>query len=211
MRTASLSSPAPRLALSHDAAARSGARRWYGRPSRRSRPLQPLGVTPTGEGPLVRIDTLGEGQWIHAAPAGVSGWHVHRFVPVGEHIANAQHGMGSGRAGGRGRPGRAGGPVAAAPSPTAAHGRAQGRSRCPHRRTAPRNRRTHRSRTARRSLARGIAAGQSPRHAGAGSAGIAHETAQPVAAIRSYADNGIAFLERGDIATARPISPRSAD
>jgi two-component system C4-dicarboxylate transport sensor histidine kinase DctB len=49
----------------------------------------------------VRIDTLGEGQWIHAAPAGVSGWHVHRFVPVGEHIANAQHGMGSGRAGGR--------------------------------------------------------------------------------------------------------------
>ncbi|AHE55214.1 sensor histidine kinase [Sphingomonas sanxanigenens] len=29
-------------------------------------------------------------------------------------------------------------------------------------------------------------------------AGVAHETAQPVAAIRSYAANGIAFLERGD-------------
>lgn len=29
-------------------------------------------------------------------------------------------------------------------------------------------------------------------------AGVAHETAQPVAAIRSYAANGIAFLDRGD-------------
>ncbi|MGF7146405.1 two-component system C4-dicarboxylate transport sensor histidine kinase DctB [Sphingomonas zeicaulis] len=33
-------------------------------------------------------------------------------------------------------------------------------------------------------------------------AGVAHETAQPVAAIRSYAANGIAFLDRGDSAAA---------
>ncbi|KQT34728.1 histidine kinase [Sphingomonas sp. Leaf412] len=34
-------------------------------------------------------------------------------------------------------------------------------------------------------------------------ASVAHETAQPVAAIRTYADNGLALLDRGDHATVR--------
>ena len=34
-------------------------------------------------------------------------------------------------------------------------------------------------------------------------AGVAHETAQPVAAIRTYADTSLALLDRGDVATVR--------
>ncbi|WP_018075927.1 ATP-binding protein [Novosphingobium nitrogenifigens] len=168
-------------------------------------PLQPLGVTPTGEGPLVRIDTLGEGQWIHAmAPAGVSGWHVHRFVPVGEHIANAQ------------RMAWALGALAGVVVLAALAGLWLRRHRQQLRTAELKAEVDVRTAELRREIAERTEVEQRAdllreelRQAnrlatlGQVTAGIAHETAQPVAAIRSYADNGIAFLERGNIATAR--------
>ena len=139
--------------------------------------------------------------WVQASvPAGAYGWQVLRLVPVGGRIARAES-------------------IAAALTALAgllltviAASLWWGRQR------NARLAREVRARTAelRREMAERAA---SEEHAGRlreelrqanrlatlgqVTAGIAHETAQPIAAIRAYAENGVAFLARGDAATAR--------
>lgn len=157
--------------------------------------LEPLGFVRNGD----LVHWKGR-DWVEgSAPVGAYGWRVHRLVPVDRRIARAVS-------------------MAAALSALAglllafvAGSLWWGRYRQRRRTIELEQEVTARTADLRREMAERTA---SEEHAallreelrqanrlatlGQVSAGIAHETAQPIAAIRAYAENGLAFLERAE-------------
>ncbi|HZU64460.1 MAG TPA: ATP-binding protein [Novosphingobium sp.] len=166
--------------------------------------LRPLGMRAGADAQIVALDGAPGVRWVHTqVPAGDFGWQVHRFVPVSAQIERSVH-MAWALSGLSGLVVMmaAGALVLRRQRQRLRTIRLQQEVRAGteqlRREIAERQAIEARSDLLREELR------QANRLATLGqvTAGIAHETAQPVAAIRSYAENGIAFLQRGDLATA---------